>query len=236
MNIPLGTPFVIGKTLVPEIAVKDISDFMDAKRTGYFCITTKGRSGVEEALLVLEGGMVVGAHYEYLQYGMEFTAGEALKRAANSLLTSYGVYDAFELSTQQLELLKIFNEHILLLESVPVRAFEGSVPVKFMQDYEDNVVAQATAGADRGDILKQHGLTDIKVDNYDQLKRQVARGAAKPDLANKVAAEMATYLGGTAEPTEEPRVEEAEMSGEFKASLESFDVDAEKLKKLRGAK
>ncbi len=204
MNIPLGTPFISVKELTTDVVVKDIANFMDAKRTGYFCIMTKGSTGMEEGLLVVESGNIVGVHYEYLRYGMQYTAGEALKRVANSVYATHGVYDAFELTNQQLELLKIFNEGILLLESVPLRSFEGSIPVKFAQEYEDAIVKEATSEQDRTDVLKDTRIGDIKVDNYDQLKRDVDRGAKKPELADKVAAEMSAYLSG-APPVEEPK-------------------------------
>lgn len=201
MNVPLGSQVFAGKELSEEL-VRDIVSFMDSGKTGYFCITTEGSRGIEEGLLVIEAGNVIGAHYAYLAFGKEAVAGEALKRVLNSLLAPKGVYDAYTLTSQQLELLKIFNESVLLLERLPLRSFEGLVPVKYSADLE-RAEAQALEES-RDDLLKRRGMSQITVDSYSELKSQVESLAAEAGGADLVAAQVDSYLSAG-----EPAVPEA---------------------------
>lgn len=255
MNVPLGTEFIKNKKLSEEI-VQDIVSFMDAAKTGYFCITTNGEAGVEDALLVIDKGFVVGAHYHYLKYNTEYTAGEAMKRLVNSFLAKHGVYDAYTLTSQQLELLKIFNEDILLLERVPLRAFEGMVPVSYSTGYASQEIAAALE--DTNEVLKKYGIGKIRVDDYSEIKAEVeALPIGVPDTTDRVATEIEEYLKGappkpTTEPSSkpeepakplkiidstkeillEPEAMEETIQPKISKELEELDAQAEKLRKL----
>ncbi len=200
MNVPLGTQTLGGKELSEEI-VRDIISFMDSNKTGYFCVTTEGDAGIEDALLVIDSGNVVGAHYNYLAFDTEYTAGEALKRIVNCFLAPKGVYDAYTLTSQQLELLKIFNENTLLLERIPLRSFEGMVPVTYSKDFGGQELQSVPE--DREEVLKKHGIGEIKVDNFAEIKAETEAIQPKlPNSTDKVAGEVETYLkSGSLAPT-----------------------------------
>lgn len=255
MNVPLGTQEIAGKEVTEETG-RDILSFLDASKTGYFCITTMGEHGIEDALMVIEAGGVVGAHYEYLAFGKTYQAGEALKRVLNSLASPHGVYDSYTLTAQQLELLKIFNEGVLLLERVAVRSFEGMVPVSHSAEFEKLEVAAVPE--QRKDVLGRHGLEEIKIDNYAEIKASVEAAAPKAETAAKVAEKVGAYLSGdeapaptppsaSTEPIAEPKIEEMEappkeaappvpveeaIDAETTHELEELNQQAEKLKKL----
>lgn len=255
MNVPLGTQFIVNKELSSEL-VRDLVSFMDANNTGYFCITTEGTQGVEDALLVIESGAVVGAHYQYLAFNKEYFAGEGLKRVLNSFVASKGIYDAYTMSSQQLELLKIFNENMLLLERIPLRSFEGMVPVSYSLDFEQQEIIAPVE--ERGDVLKKHGLTEIKVDNFAEVKSQVESLAESPKTPASLADQLNAYLEtGSSEPipvkpepvkaesiqppevvdvkTEaplEPKPIEEQLDETSSTELSQLDAQADKLKKL----
>ncbi|MCK4326979.1 MAG: DUF2226 domain-containing protein [Candidatus Diapherotrites archaeon] len=250
MNIPLGAQEIAGKALSGE-AVRDIISFMDANKTGYFCVTTSGERGLEDGLLVIESGGILGAHYAYLAFGKEHAAGEALKRVVNAIVAKNGVYDSYTLTAQQLELLKIFNENILLLERIPLRSFEGMVPVAYSEEFERQELAALPKKPKS--VLAEHGLEEIRIDNYADIKASVESAVPAAGAADKVADKVKGYLSGEKpkepvppreEPTEKPLVEDMkppekvealvdkELDTETTQELEELNQQAEKLKKL----
>ena len=142
MNVPVGIPKIRGKKLSAGTIAEDLGTFMDQNGTGYFCITIKGKYGLEEGLIVIENGQAIGSYYEYLNFGKSFHAKEGLVRTLNAFHAKHGVYDCFELSVQQIELLKIFNEDMLFLEPMDYSALDGMIPVSFSTKFEEELVSK----------------------------------------------------------------------------------------------
>ncbi|MBN3036961.1 MAG: hypothetical protein JW834_00770 [Candidatus Diapherotrites archaeon] len=249
MNIPLGSREVAAKKLSPEDVVNDLREFMDNRRDGCFVVALKGEKGIEEGLIVIGSGMVIAAHYEYLRYGKEYNAGEALKRCSNAFFASRGIYEVYSLTGQQLELLKIFNESLLLLEGIPLRSFEGMMPVAFSEEYEKQVLAEFPEEETRDDILKKRGMSEVRIDNYDVVAKQMESSAEITQLPEEVEKRLDEYLKGKPtpeEPTDEASVEESEMPKKERVSaaeaaapttpgeeeLAGMDQAAEKLEAL----
>ena len=225
---------IAGKELSEEL-VSDVISFMDAAKTGYFCVTTEGKKGIEDGLLVIESGTVIGAHYEYLAFGTEHVAGDALKRVLNSFLAEKGIYDSYTLTSQQLELLKIFNENILLLEHIPLRSLEGMVPASFSPELEQQEFASKPEA--REDVLQRHGLTEIKVDSYAELKSEIESVPTTPSSPKEVADKIDSYINVKPEaapvPQPEPgAVQPDKKTGDSLEDLEKLNAQAEKLRKL----
>ncbi len=186
----------------------------------------------------MESGNLIGAHYAYLALDTEHFAGEALKRIMNSIHAKSGVYDSYTLSSQQLELLKIFNENILLLERIPLRAFEGMIPTSFSADFENQEISAGNES--REEVFKKRGLSDIKIDDYSEIKSQIESASKHSSAAANVADEIGNYLqlGKKSEQKEEPitkPVEQQPVKPEQetgKQELEKLNNQASKLKKL----
>lgn len=245
MNVPLGTLQIEGKELSSDSIIADLREFMDANKSGYFCITTQGEFSIEEGLLVIEGGVVIAAHYEYMRAGKEYFAGEALKRVLNCFFSNKGIYDVYTTTSQQLELLKIFNENMLLLEGIRLTSLEGMIPISFSQEYERQVYTQPIE-PEREEVLKKHGLTEMRIDNYEEIKREVERMVPEPKSTKRVEDEVESYLTGTPlrgeEPKEKPKIEMVEFAAKpkeklpeekkFEEALTDLDKEAEKLKKF----
>ena len=141
MSIPAGKARIEGKTLTSDDILADLKRFMMENNTGYFCLTIKGKYGIEEGLLVIENGSLIGARYEYLKIKKEYHAGEGLKRTLNAFFAESGIYDCYELTVQQIELLKIFNEDLLFLEPITLQSLEGMIPVEFSPAFEEEAMA-----------------------------------------------------------------------------------------------
>ena len=191
MNIPLGTPLHKKVVLKEGDTTLRLKSFMESIRDGYMCVTIKGQRGVEEGVLVVEKGNIIGAHYEYLSLGNKYIASNAVPRVLNALLAEHGIYDIFTLTTQQMELLKIFNEDLLLLEHISVKRLETMLPTTFSYKYENQVLEEAKP-ADRDELLKKYKLPKIEIDASRKLKLEPPVPSGTPD---KVATQLDTYLG-----------------------------------------
>lgn len=210
MNIPVGTPRIQGRRIASVNITKDLTGFMERNNIGYFCVTTKGRKGIEEGLIIIENGLAIGAYYEYLSLGVSFHAQEGLKRTLNAFFAPKGVYDSYELTVQQIELLKIFNEDMLFLEPLNTTKLQGMVPTSYSYTLEEEVLEKKKKG--REDILKDRGLTKVEIDNYQQIRDQVHGQIREPKESRQVEEQVNSYLSGKPpreeEPKEEPVVEE----------------------------
>lgn len=230
MNIPLGKPEIQAKRLDPEQLLEDIRSFAERNVIGYFCITIKGEYGLEEGLLIFENNTVIGAHYEYLRYGKEYTAGDAVVRIMNAFQAQHGLYDLYILSSQQIELLKIFNENLLFLEPLNIRAVEGSIPLEFSKQYEEQVIQDSgPKELSRVEILKRRKLQTVRIDNYDELEEKLSPEIKQPAVVAEVEQQMDNYLNDIPEikPTPEaPQLTEDSIAKERVVTTETFALPA----------
>ena len=214
MNIPVGTLRIQGRRLASISMTKDIIGFMERNSIGYFCITTKGKHGIQEGLLIVENGLLVGSHYEYLSLSKNFNSKEALKRSLNAFFAKTGVYDSYELTVQQIELLKIFNEDMLFLEPIDSTQLQGMIPATFTQEYEDTLLKKTEKN--KREVLKEHGLTQVEIDNYQRIKDQIKPKTSLPKAAEAVEGKVNAYLSGKPireeAPKEQPKIEEEKIS------------------------
>jgi hypothetical protein len=176
MNVPLGTPEKKGEKLQSRNVITDLQSFARKGGAGYLCITTKTEAGVEEGLLVMESGSAIAANYEYLKYGQTFSGKPALDRVMNACLAGEGIYDIYTLAPQQIELVKIFNEDLLLQEPI---AF-GSVQIhgSFSKEFTAGIVKMGVEAMEekREEVLKRYGISEVDID---------ATEASKEDLLDK---------------------------------------------------
>jgi hypothetical protein len=208
----VGTQKIKGKRLESRSVTSDLKSFMEERDSGYFCVTVRGNHGLQEALMIVENGLLIGAHFEYLKFGKTFDADDALKRGLNSFFAPQGIYDSYELSVQQMELLKIFNEDMLFLEPKSIQTLEGMIPISYSTHFEAEVASQTEKNQE--DLLEEHGLSQVNIDNYQQIQDQL-KTPAKPPAPEKVGAGVEAYLSGKPikeEPEEQPIVEEEKIS------------------------
>lgn len=239
MNIPVGTIRIQGKTLASVGITKDLAEFMSQDRMGYICLTIKGRHGIEEGLLIAENGLLIGSYYEYLSLGKRYDAKDALKRTLNSFFAEKGVYDSYELTVQQIELLKIFNEDMLFLEPIDNTALQGIIPMQFSEKYENEVLA----AEDKSTAPAIRGLREIEIDNYQRIQDEMTDQIAVPQAAHQVEEGINSYLMGRPpreEPKEKPIVQEEGLSKKMviksppsipHSDLEDLDTKADELLK-----
>lgn len=212
MNVPVGTKAIDGKKVSGDSLKADLMEFLEGRNQGYICITFQGKEGFEEGLMVIEGNSVVASHYSYMALGKEYNAGEALERCLNAFHAPNGVYDVFILTAQQIELLKIFNEGILLLEGKTFAELEAMLPTSFSDSYLNTAMGAAFPEKSREEILKEKSLTEIKVDQHDIVQKQIEKPIEAPAASAKVAKKLEDYISGGGGIVESSNVKEYEIS------------------------
>ncbi len=162
MNVPLGTPEKRFVELKRDQVLADIREFMEKKETGYIVILAEGKHSFMEGFLAFDGGMIFASHFEYLRYGKEFKAGDALERTLNLIFSEKGLYDIYTWSTQQVELFKVFNDDLMLIENItPIKLVQ--VMPKTVKEFETQDLAEfLNKEATREELLKKYKMTEIK--------------------------------------------------------------------------
>jgi len=212
MNVPIGTKAIDGKKITAESTKVDLHQFLEGRNQGYVCLTFQGKSGFEEGLLVVEGSAVVASYYTYLGLGKEYTGGEALEHCLNAFHAPNGVYDVFILTAQQIELLKVFNEDLLLLEGKNFAALESLIPTSFSTAYLDTAMGAALPDKSREDIMKEKSLAEIKIDSYDAVRKQMEVPVEAPAAPTKVAKQLEDYISGGGGIVEKSSIKDSEIS------------------------
>ncbi|MCD4740147.1 DUF2226 domain-containing protein [archaeon] len=209
MNVPVGTPKIQGRRLSAVNVTKDLAEFMSLDKMGYIAITIKGAHGLQEGLLIVENGRLIGAYYEYLSLGRSYNAKEALERSLNAFFAEKGIYDSYELTVQQIELLKIFNEDMLFLEPVDNTALQGMIPMQHNEEYEKKLLEPGEKTKEQ--IMKERGIREIEINNYQRIREQMTDQIARPTSTTKVEKGVNAYLTGKPileEPKHAPIVQE----------------------------
>ncbi len=163
MNLPTGTAREEGLLLKNFNLVSKLNELSDVVFTGYIVATIEGFDGLEEALIFLKKGEIIGAIYDYLKYSKQFFGDKALPMIFNGFGASNAIIDIYFLSTQQMDLITAFNEKILLnksiskkeFTSIKVNAFDSKYALEALQD------ALEKKNESKYSVLKRLGLSKI---------------------------------------------------------------------------
>lgn len=180
MNIAAGVPLERGKYLGEFSPQEYLSSLMKQKFNGYVCACIRGRTGLEEGVLVFHNGEIASVDYEYYRYNRNFMAADGLARCLNALLAKSGIVDSFSLSPYQVQLVLTLNEDCNLKEKVNEQALLKMMPRVFNQSYEDALTPIKSAEVSREDLLKKYGITSL-----------VAPGATRTELIKTAKSEGA---------------------------------------------
>lgn len=159
--IPVGKPLERGRG-IREIAIKlKLSNLRLRSFTGYLCVTTKEES-IQDGMLIIEKGKVIGAVYEYLKFGKIFFGKNALILTMNASIAKKGVVDIFELTESSLGSLKNEFKEGLLKEPIELSDAQIShlLPTEFRSDYEEKVKNLIKA-ENRDAILSRYGIREL---------------------------------------------------------------------------
>jgi hypothetical protein len=162
MDIPVGSLVEENIPLKETNLVQKLFALMQQGFNGYVVLTTEGRSGIEEGIVLLKNGAAVGAVYEYLKFKKSFFGDSALQQLLNAALAKAGVIDIGSLSKQQVELIIAFNEKIELGAPLGQKEIAKIMP----QGYNASIVEKALGKElkkkeSKFDVFKKLGLGGV---------------------------------------------------------------------------
>ncbi len=161
MNITSGTPMEKGTSLGDIRPKEYMAKLMEEKFNGYTCVTIRGKTGIEEGVILFHNGSVVSCDYEYYKYNARFVAEEALARNLNAFIAPKGVLDSFSLSPYQIQLVMTLNEDCNLKTDI-IGPSMLQFPEAFSHAFEDALVGpvkKEDKGTERNVLLKRYGLS-----------------------------------------------------------------------------
>lgn len=162
MNIASGTPVQRGVSLSDINPKEYLVKLMEEKFNGYTCVTIKGRTGIEEGVLVFHGGKIVSSDYEYYRYNKRYVAEEGLLRTLNAFLASKGVMDSFSLSPYQVQLIMTLNDDCNLKNEI-LSAASLPFPNSFSYSFEEALGETRVEAKEYAKevLLKKYGLSRL---------------------------------------------------------------------------
>ena len=161
MNITSGTPMEKGASLGDIRPKEYIAKMMEEKFNGYVCITVRGKTGIEEGVMLFHNGSIVSCDYEYYKYNARFVAEEALARSMNAFTAPRGVLDSFSLSPYQIQLVMTLNEDCNLKTDI-ITPSMLQFPEAFSYSFEESLagpVKKPEKGAEKDVLMKRYGLS-----------------------------------------------------------------------------
>lgn len=112
MNLPISKPVVKNVFLEDLNPDKLLLDLAEKKFTGFIYLVTYSNRSFEENFILFLKGNIRGAIYISNIYNVEIYGKKALNLCFNSLGFSDGLLNIYELTTEQLKLVVIFNDKI----------------------------------------------------------------------------------------------------------------------------
>ena len=162
MNIPVGELVGENFSLKGVVLSQKIIGLMRESFTGYLVLTSEGRGGVEEGLVLLREGIAIGAMYEYLKFGKIVFGNQALGLLLNAGMAEFGVMDVAKLSKQQAELVIAFNEKVGLEVSIAASDLEKILPKEYNAKLAEGAIEKELKKKEsKFDIFKKFGLGGV---------------------------------------------------------------------------
>lgn len=159
MNIPVGELVEENVSLKETNIASKLNSLLQQAFTGYLVLTVEGRSGMEEGIVLLKNGAIVGAIYEYIKFGKIFYSNAALGQLFNAALAEFGVIDIAALSKQQVELIIAFNERIELSQQLSQKDLQKLLPKKFNAEIAEKALGKELKKREsKFDVFKKLGL------------------------------------------------------------------------------
>ncbi|AJF60815.1 MAG: hypothetical protein J4224_01280 [Candidatus Diapherotrites archaeon] len=161
MNLPVGDIIKQGIKL-KEFDSRIIESFYDKEFSGYLVASIEGYAGIEEGALLFKKGLLIGAFYEYLNYGITVHGNQAVQQVFNSLAAEYGVIDVISLTNQQADLITAFNDKIKLTVNVGKKDVRKLSRSFYSNEFAEKVLSKVLEKHEsRKNVFKKLGLTDL---------------------------------------------------------------------------
>ena len=162
MNLPSGKTVERNLEVAKTDFAKKIAELMENEFNGYLVVTVEGYSGIEEGVLFIKKGGIVGASFEYPKFEVAVFGDAAAKQFFNALGSQHGVGDVCELSKQQLELIITFNEKTALVKEITQRDLKKLVQKEYTAEFAKKTLGKALERQEsKYNIFKKVGLPEL---------------------------------------------------------------------------
>ncbi len=160
MDLPLGVPLQQSLKTANVDMLNTILELMKKQFTGYIVVTINGYDGIEEGAILFRKGVIIGAGYEFMKYGVTIEGNDAFKIVLNAFKAKHGVIDIYSLTTQHMDLLTAFHEKMLISLKIEPKNLKKIYPREFSDRYAKDVIKQQEE-VTKYDIFKRAGIAGI---------------------------------------------------------------------------
>ena len=163
MNIPTGEIVEENFSLKGVSLSQKVLTLMEESFTGYLVLTSVGRGGIEEGLVLMREGKAIGAVYEYLKFRKIVYGNIALGLLLNAGMAEHGVMDISKLSRQQAELATAFNEKMALAVEISDSDLAKIIPNEYNPAFAEKAIEKELETKEsKFDVFKKFGLGGIR--------------------------------------------------------------------------
>ncbi len=162
MNLPVGEAIEQGIRL-PDFDEKATLEMLaDKMFSGYVVVTVEGFKGVEEGLLLIKKGAIVGALYEYTKHEITVLGDSALPQAFNAFAAKNGIAEIYSLSNQQVDLVTAFNDKIKTAQEIGKRSLGKYLAKKYDISFAEKTLEGVVSEHEsKKDVFKRLGLSGL---------------------------------------------------------------------------
>lgn len=161
MELPTGRKKLQGIVLAKGNPAARLEELANSGFTGYVPLTILGNSGIEEGSIIFKSGKIRGANFLYPAFGKEFYGTEALKQCFNALAAKKGIFEAIELSEQQVELTLALKEE-LSVEGVKASDFKKIIPAGYSKEFSEKVSKEFAGKESKAELFKKLGFAGLE--------------------------------------------------------------------------
>ncbi|MDO8628084.1 MAG: DUF2226 domain-containing protein [Candidatus Diapherotrites archaeon] len=159
MNLPVGNPVEQGTELKNFHLVEKTQKLLQNSFTGYVVGTIDGFDGVEEAIIFMKKGEVIGALHEYSKHVIETYGDAAFKACLNCFGADKGIVDVYELTAQQIDLVIAFNEKFQVSSGIGREGLKAFKVSKYTSELaQEDLKGVSKDSESRYSLLKKLGL------------------------------------------------------------------------------
>ncbi|NPA86056.1 MAG: DUF2226 domain-containing protein [bacterium] len=137
MDFPKG--LIIKENLEISSPKDSLQDVLDKNFTGYVALDVLGYGGVEEALLVINGGKIIMAEYIHFRFGKRLEADSALPYVLNLLAADRALLNIVALDVREMDFVLELNERYRLSRPLDIYRLPKLAPARYDPSLEKSL-------------------------------------------------------------------------------------------------
>jgi hypothetical protein len=162
LNFPVGTPREKNIRLDQKELATKLAGFSAESFTGCIALSAKAPFGIEDGILFFKEGLAAAASFEYSNYDIIVGGDKAMECFFNASAAKLGVFDIFELSKQQVDLIITLSAKIALSRQIRGKDLQPLLKEKYLLETAQSALGSAVQKEEsKVQLLKKFGLGEI---------------------------------------------------------------------------